>query len=128
MGAAGADGVRRGRRDGTAPRSAFSAALAAGRRAVGPSQLYGAGLSERVLSALPRLLRLLPALGPGPLSPPGTRRQGRLNVTGVVTALEFEARSLGGSGDGALIRVSGIGAEHASHAAQALVAAGARAL
>jgi adenosylhomocysteine nucleosidase len=51
-----------------------------------------------------------------------------LNVTGVVTALEFEARSLRNSGDGALIRISGIGAEHAAHAARALVAAGARAL
>jgi adenosylhomocysteine nucleosidase len=51
-----------------------------------------------------------------------------LNLTGVVTALEFEARSLGNSGDGALIRVSGIGAAHATRDARALVSAGARAL
>jgi adenosylhomocysteine nucleosidase len=51
-----------------------------------------------------------------------------LNVTGVVTALEFEARSLCNTGDGALIRVAGIGAEHAARGARALVAAGARAL
>jgi len=51
-----------------------------------------------------------------------------LNVTGVVTALDFEARSLCNTGDGALIRVSGIGAEHAARGARALVAAGAKAL
>jgi adenosylhomocysteine nucleosidase len=51
-----------------------------------------------------------------------------LNLTGVVTALEFEARSLRDSGDGALIRISGIGAERAANAARTLVAAGARAL
>jgi adenosylhomocysteine nucleosidase len=51
-----------------------------------------------------------------------------LSVTGVVAALEFEARSLGDPGDGSLISVSGIGAANAARSARALVAAGAGAL
>jgi len=46
----------------------------------------------------------------------------------VVAALEFEARSLGNTGDAALISISGIGAAHAERSAHALVAAGADAL
>jgi adenosylhomocysteine nucleosidase len=51
-----------------------------------------------------------------------------LSFTGVVAALEFEARSLGQLSDGSLISVSGIGADNAARAARALVAAGAGAL
>jgi adenosylhomocysteine nucleosidase len=51
-----------------------------------------------------------------------------LSVTGVVAALEFEARSLGDPGDGSLISVSGIGADSAARHARGLVAAGAGAL
>jgi adenosylhomocysteine nucleosidase len=51
-----------------------------------------------------------------------------LSVTGVVAALEFEARSLGDPGDGSMISVSGIGADNAARSARALVAAGAGAL
>jgi adenosylhomocysteine nucleosidase len=51
-----------------------------------------------------------------------------LSVTGVVAALEFEARCLGSLSDGSLISISGIGGEHAARAARALVAAGAGAL
>jgi adenosylhomocysteine nucleosidase len=51
-----------------------------------------------------------------------------LSVTGVVAALEFEARSLGDPGDGSMISVSGIGADNAARNARALVAAGAGAL
>ncbi len=77
-------------------------------------------------------------MGAGSLSPPGGRRQGRLSVTGVVAALDFEARCLGTrrreSGglwrltDGSLLSVSGIGADNAARAARTLVAAGAGAL
>jgi len=51
-----------------------------------------------------------------------------LSVTGVVAALEFEARSLGDPGDGSIISISGIGADNAARSARALVAAGAGAL
>jgi adenosylhomocysteine nucleosidase len=51
-----------------------------------------------------------------------------LSVTGVVAALEFEARSLGDPGDGSMISVSGIGGDNAARSARALVAAGASAL
>jgi adenosylhomocysteine nucleosidase len=51
-----------------------------------------------------------------------------LSVTGVVAALEFEARSLGNPGDGSLISVGGVGADNAAQTARALVAAGAGAL
>jgi adenosylhomocysteine nucleosidase len=60
-----------------------------------------------------------------------------LSVTGVVAALEFEARSLGRAsrraglcalGDGSLLRVSGVGGDNAARAARELVAAGAGAL
>jgi adenosylhomocysteine nucleosidase len=61
-----------------------------------------------------------------------------LSATGVVAALEFEARSLGrrrgrvGSpmslGDGSLVCVSGVGGDNATRAARQLVAAGAGAL
>jgi adenosylhomocysteine nucleosidase len=51
-----------------------------------------------------------------------------LSVTGVVAALAFEARCLEQPGDGALIRLSGIGAENAARTANALVAAGVGAL
>lgn len=46
----------------------------------------------------------------------------------MVAALEFEARSLGHSGDAALISISGIGAANAERSARSLVAAGADAL
>jgi adenosylhomocysteine nucleosidase len=51
-----------------------------------------------------------------------------LSVTGVVAALEFEARSLGAVSDGSLVRVSGVGAANAARAARELVAAGVGAL
>ena len=60
-----------------------------------------------------------------------------MSVTGVVAALEFEARSLGRAsrraglcalGDGSLLRVSGVGGDNAARAARELVAAGAGAL
>jgi adenosylhomocysteine nucleosidase len=61
-----------------------------------------------------------------------------LNATGVVAALEFEARCLGprqrrtgglsSLSDGSLVRVSGIGGDNAARAARSLVAAGAGAL
>jgi adenosylhomocysteine nucleosidase len=51
-----------------------------------------------------------------------------LSVTGVVAALEFEARCLRRLDDGSLIGISGIGADHAARAARALVASGAGAL
>jgi adenosylhomocysteine nucleosidase len=57
-----------------------------------------------------------------------------LSATGVVAALEFEARSVGARQrrgaalsrlpDGSLVSVSGIGAEHAARAARELIAAG----
>lgn len=61
-----------------------------------------------------------------------------MSATGVVAALEFEARSLGtGSrragqlralGDGSLLRISGVGADNAARAARELIAAGVGAL
>jgi adenosylhomocysteine nucleosidase len=51
-----------------------------------------------------------------------------LSVTGVVAALEFEARCLSRLSDGSLIGISGIGADNAARAARALIAGGAGAL
>ena len=72
-------------------------AHAAGRRTVGRSELHRAGLPARVLSQVPRILRLFPALGAGGLPQPGALRSGSLtpNVVGIVCALQAEARHLG---------------------------------
>ena len=51
-----------------------------------------------------------------------------MSVTGVVAALEFEARCLRELSDGSLIGISGIGADSAARAARALIASGAGAL
>jgi len=51
-----------------------------------------------------------------------------LSVTGVVAALEFEARCLASPSDGSLIGISGIGGENAARTARALITAGAGAL
>jgi hopanoid-associated phosphorylase len=51
-----------------------------------------------------------------------------LSVTGVVAALDFEARSLGKRSEQILVSTSGIGAGNAARAARSLAAAGAAAL
>lgn len=51
-----------------------------------------------------------------------------MSATGVVAALDFEARSLGKRSDYTLVSVSGIGADNAARAARSLAAAGAAAL
>ncbi len=51
-----------------------------------------------------------------------------MSVTGVVAALDFEARSLGKRSDFTVVSVSGIGADNAARAARSLAAGGATAL
>ncbi len=69
LGTAGADGDGPAGRDG-ARRRRLPAALAVCRRPVAARELYRSRLSARVLSEVPRLLRLLPAVGAGALPPP----------------------------------------------------------
>ena len=97
LGAARADGGRAGADRRRAARRRISAAHAAGRTACGVIRLHRARIPAGVLSEVPRLLRLFPALGAGGISQPRAARSRSLalNVVGIVCALAAEARHLG---------------------------------
>src|SRR6185312_7965357 len=85
--------------------------------------------------AIPRLLRLLSAVGAGGLSHTDAPRNRSLNVVGIIAALESEASTLGPAvrrrdglsslGDVALLAVGGMGGIGAAMAARSLIDAGA---
>ena len=103
-------------------------------------ELYRTRISPGVLSAISRLFSVLPALGAGCLPHVDAPRNRSLNdrPLGVVAALVAEARTLGPAvrrrdgllslGNGALLAVSGMGADLAAPAARRLVEAGVSAL
>ncbi len=130
---------------GGAQRRALPAALAAEERTVERPAFHGAGLSARLLSQVPRLLRVLSAVGAGRLSQSRGRHPPQVSLTGIVAALTAEARTLGPLqpgprpdaaasfalhtlADGNLLAVSGMGPDAARRASAALIAAGAQGL
>src|SRR5579862_5338676 len=144
MGVAGADGGGQQPYRRAASRDRVPAALAAGRWPMGRSELHCPRLPARLLSEVPRLLRLLSTVGSGELpslptapravaspSPSGSGS----HFTGVIAALPAEARCLR-EGQPAVhagrselqVRISGIGGERAARAAEQLLEAGAEAL
>src|SRR5215468_66351 len=138
VGTAWASGSGRSRIGDGAARHRIPAAYAAGGGIVERPGLHGSRFSTGVLSALPRLLRLLSTVGTRRLSQPVAGRNPALNGLGIVAALAAEARPLGtGSkgvdgavtlGDGTLLVLSGVGISAAAAGARRLAAAGARAL
>jgi adenosylhomocysteine nucleosidase len=102
------------------------------------SALHCARFSARVLSAIPRLLRVFSAVGARCLPQRYATRNDALSRVGIVAALATEARALTptvrhrgtpfGLEDGTLLSVSGIGDRAATDAALALISRGADAL
>src|SRR5581483_8706198 len=151
LGAARPDGGGRARIRGGAPRHPVAARRPAGgrrapRRPVVPPELQRAGLPARVLSQVPRLHRLLPAVGADPL-PPAQRAQSLKTAAtsamapasvGVVVALAAEARALvrrryllgvvEQAAPGVRVLVCGMGPRAAAEAAATLAQGGVAAL